>query len=74
METTLITQLFTSFEEIKHISPDGSEYWSARDLQVLMGYQTWQRFEEALNRSLESCKKAGNSPYDHFLAAPLKST
>ncbi len=33
METTLITQLFTSFEEIKHIGTEGSEYWSARDLQ-----------------------------------------
>jgi hypothetical protein len=36
METTLISQLFTSFEEIKHISVDGSEYWSARDLQGLV--------------------------------------
>jgi hypothetical protein len=36
MEMTLITQLFTSFEEIKHTSSDGSEYWSARDLQGLV--------------------------------------
>ena len=74
METTLITQLFSSFEQIKHISEDESEYWSARDLQLLLGYQTWQKFEDALNRALESCKKADNSPYDHFLPAPVKST
>lgn len=36
METTLITQLFHSFEEIKHIAEDGTEYWSARDLQWLI--------------------------------------
>ncbi len=73
MENSLITQLFTSFEEIKHISEDGSEYWSARDLQWLLGYQTWQKFEDAMNRAIESCKKAWNSPYDHFLPAPVKS-
>lgn len=33
METTLITKLFASFEEIKNLREDGSEYWSARDLQ-----------------------------------------
>lgn len=73
METTLIARLFTSFEEIKHLREDGSEYWSARDIQELLGYQTWQKFEDVMNRAIESCKKAGNSPYDHFLPAPVKS-
>ena len=58
METTLISQLFTSFEEIKHISADGSEYWSARDLQSILGYSKWQVFEDLINRAVESCKKA----------------
>lgn len=74
METTLISQLFHSFEEIKHIAEDGTEYWSARDLQWLIWYQTWQKFEDLMNRAIESCKKAGNKPYDHFLSAPVKST
>ena len=74
METTLIGKLFQSFEEIKHSDENGVEYWSARDLQRILGYQTWQKFEEAMNRAIESCKKAGNSPYDHFLPAPVKST
>lgn len=26
-----------------------------------------------MDRAIESCKKAGNSPYDHFLRAPVKS-
>jgi DNA-damage-inducible protein D len=74
MENTLITKLFISFEEIKHTDENSSEFWSARDLQIILGYQTWQKFEEAMNRSIASCKKAGNSPYDHFLSAPVKST
>jgi DNA-damage-inducible protein D len=74
METTLISKLFASFEDIKHTDPDGVEYWSARDLQALIGYTKWQAFEDLMNRAIESCKKAGNSPYDHFLLAPVKST
>ncbi len=74
METTLISRLFASFEDIKHTDSDGFEYWSARDLQVLIGYTKWQAFEDLMNRAIESCKKAGNSPYDHFLLAPVKST
>ena len=74
METSRISKLFASFEDIKHIDADGVEFWSARDLQVLIWYQTWQKFEDLMNRAIESCKKAGNSPYDHFLPAPVKST
>lgn len=74
METTLIAKLFQSFEEIKHTDENGVEFWSARDLQELMGYQKWQKFEEAMNRAIESCKKSGNKPYGHFLPAPVKST
>lgn len=73
METTLISQLFSSFEEIKYFAEDESEYWSARDLQWLLGYSKWQVFEDLMDRAIESCKKAGNSPYDHFLRAPVKS-
>ena len=67
METTLITQLFTSFEEIKHIGADGSEYWSARDLQWLLSYKDWRNFEIVIEKAMEACKKAGNSKFDHFV-------
>ncbi len=67
METTLITQLFTSFEEIKHLSEDGSEYWSARDLQWLLSYKDWRNFEIVIEKAMEACKKAGNSKFDHFV-------
>ncbi|EKD66173.1 MAG: DNA-damage-inducible protein [uncultured bacterium (gcode 4)] len=68
-----ITKLFSSFEEIKQIK-DNLEFWSARDLQGLLGYQTWQKFEEAIWRAMESCKKAWNMIEDHFLPESVKST
>jgi DNA-damage-inducible protein D len=67
METTLITQLFHSFEEIKHIAEDGTEYWSARDLQKILGYQTWRNFEVVMEKAMIACRVAGNSKFDHFV-------
>lgn len=40
--------------------------WSARDLQPLLGYAKWQRFENALKKAIESCKISGNNPDHHF--------
>ena len=31
-----------SFEQLKIVNPHGAEYWSARDLQVLLGYSQWR--------------------------------
>lgn len=39
-----------SFESLKHVNEHGAEYWSARDLQPLLGYSQWRRFEQAGTR------------------------
>jgi DNA-damage-inducible protein D len=36
-----------SFESLKQSNEFGAEYWSARDLQPLLGYSQWRRFEQA---------------------------
>jgi hypothetical protein len=33
-----------SFEELSNINEYGAEYWSARELQPLLGYTQWRRF------------------------------
>jgi DNA-damage-inducible protein D len=67
METALITKLFASFEDIKHTDDEGVEFWSARDLQGLLGYKDWRNFETVLEKAMEACRKAGNSKFDHFV-------
>lgn len=42
------------FDAIKQTRPDGSEFWSARDLQPLMGYTQWKNFEVPLARAMKS--------------------
>lgn len=58
-----------SFESLKKLNEYGVEYWSARDLQSLLGYSQWRRFENAIKKAQESCKQSGNDPKHHFAGA-----
>ena len=58
-----------SFEDLKLTNAHDAEYWSARDLQSLLGYSQWRRFEQAIERAKTSCKESGNSPDHHFAGA-----
>jgi hypothetical protein len=57
------------FESIKQISPYQAEYWSARDLAPLLGYNKWQNFEVAIQRAMTSCQQIGQIVADHFTDA-----
>lgn len=58
-----------SFEDLKQVNPHGAEYWTARDLQSHLGYDKWQRFEDAIKRAITSCEQSGNDPRYHFAGA-----
>jgi DNA-damage-inducible protein D len=62
------------FDAIRRTRPDGCEFWSARDLMIPLGYDTWRSFEDVLDRARAASKNAGYDPADHFLPAPAKST
>lgn len=55
-----------SFESLKKLNNHGIEYWSARDLQPCLGYSQWRRFENAIEKAIESCNQSGNDPKHHF--------
>jgi len=57
------------FDSIKQTNPYGMEYWSARDLAPLLGYNKWQRFEDAMQRAKIACEQTGNIVEDHFTAS-----
>jgi DNA-damage-inducible protein D len=58
-----------SFEDLKQTNAFGAEYWSARDLQPLLGYSQWRRFEQLIGRAITSSKESGNEPDYHFASA-----
>jgi DNA-damage-inducible protein D len=57
------------FEQLKSVNQHGVEYWSARDLQPLLGYNHWRSFEKAVAKAITSCQQSGNDPDHHFARA-----
>lgn len=58
-----------SFKALKQVNEYDAKYWSARDLQPLLGYSQRRRFEQAIERAEISCKGSGNPPKHHFADA-----
>lgn len=57
MEKQLIVRLHKNFEDCVH-EKDGVEFWYARELQGLLGYERWENFENAINKAKIVCKTA----------------
>ncbi len=56
-----------SFENIKHIDENGVEFWYARELQVILNYKEWRKFENVINKAKEACENSEVSVFDHFV-------
>ena len=54
------------FESIKHTDDNGNEYWYARELQKVLEYSQWRRFEETIQRAKIACKESNNNVLDNF--------
>ena len=39
---------YRRFEDIKYIRKDGSEYWSARELAIVLDYAQWKNSKKLL--------------------------
>jgi DNA-damage-inducible protein D len=54
------------FDSIRRVREDGSEYWSARELMPLLGYDKWENFERAVDRAGVAAINAGHDPHQQF--------
>jgi len=68
MDGGVVVRLSKKFEDFVH-NKEGVEFWFARDLQNLLGYVEWRKFERSINRAMEACKNSGGSVEDHFVGA-----
>ena len=57
------------FEEIRHIDESGIEFWYARELQKVLDYTEWRKFEGVVKKSIKSCENSGIGAFDHFVDA-----
>ena len=43
-----------------HVNAEADvEFWYARELMELLGYNRWENFDKAVCRAMESCKTSG---------------
>ncbi len=58
-----------SFEDIKHIDENGIEFWYARELQKVLDYKEWRKFENVIQKAIMACKNTGIIEAEHFVGA-----
>ncbi len=66
MEPQLIQTLTATFEGHAQQTENGIEYWLARDLQHLLGYDKWSNFQGVISKAKTACELSGHAITDHF--------
>lgn len=67
MEKKRIISIKKQFDDVVHQNEElDIEFWFARELMPLLGYERWENFEKAINRALMSCETSGIEVFDHF--------
>jgi DNA-damage-inducible protein D len=60
-----IKKMLAQFENAS-VEIEGVECWSARELQLLLGYSKWENFFKVIEKAKESCENVGVRLVDHF--------
>ena len=58
-----------TFEDIKHVDENGVEFWYARELQVVLDYKEWRKFNNVIEKAKKACENTGISEAYHFVDA-----
>lgn len=69
MSTGLTIPAASPFDAIRRTDEGGQEYWSARELMPLLGYERWERFEDAIERAAAAITNSGEGARDHIRGA-----
>jgi DNA-damage-inducible protein D len=54
------------FDAIRHHGDGSGEWWSARELMPLLGYDRWDRVPDVIDRAAAAARNSGNNGADHF--------
>ncbi|MCT7433740.1 DNA damage-inducible protein D [Aliarcobacter cryaerophilus] len=67
MKKELITTLQTEFNQLSNTLENSNiEYWFARDLQKILGYNSWDKFQNVITKAKIACENFGADTIDHF--------
>ena len=67
MDKKRVAQIKEQFDLVIHNNGTVKvEYWYARELMPLLGYERWENFDKAISRAMDSCETSGIEVSDHF--------
>lgn len=67
MDKLRIKMIMEQYEKVVHKDEEVNiEFWYARELMPLLGYERWENFEKAISRAMNSCETSGINISDHF--------
>ncbi|MDX1920035.1 MAG: DNA damage-inducible protein D [Candidatus Caenarcaniphilales bacterium] len=66
MKSEIIQSLTDNFEAHAKRTDSGIEFWLARDLQHLLGYEKWDNFLNVISKAKIACEVSSNEASDHF--------
>lgn len=58
---------YQRFEDIKHTTDEGMEFWYARELSQVLEYTEWRNFNKVIDKAMLACKNSGFAVSDHFV-------
>ena len=67
MKTEIVQSLTDTFEAHAQQAENGIEFWLARDLQHLLGYDEWRNFTTVISKAKTACEMSGHPIGDHFV-------
>lgn len=67
MDSKRIAQIKSQFDLVVHTNDEFHiEFWYARELMPLLGYERWNNFENVILRAMDSCEASGINVSHHF--------
>ena len=67
MDKKRVSQIKAQFDLAIHSNQEAHiEFWYARDLMPLLGYERWENFAKTIGRAVESCETSGIEVSNHF--------
>lgn len=67
MDKKRVSQIKEQFDLVIHSDETAEvEFWYARELMLLLGYERWENFDKTIARAMDSCERGGLKISDHF--------
>lgn len=54
-------------DAVRQYTERGQEFWHARQIMKPLGYSTWEYFDNAIKRAMDTFEAVGEDPSHHFL-------